>query len=121
MDVFELPLADGWDAWFGAWIEGVVPIAVLVVLLVLILAWTGEAMDVRTIRRGFWCRLAGREVETEFETRGLVPRLRTVVSCSAFECGDAIACRRRCLDASYRRQWEPPLVPVRGDARWRRA
>ena len=121
MDVFESPLADGWDAWFGAWIDGFFPVAALPLLLALILVALVGAVDARTVRRRFWCRIAGRVVETEFEARGILPRLRSVVSCSAFEPGDCIACRRRCLDASYRRQWELPLAPVRDDARWRRA
>jgi hypothetical protein len=121
MEVFESPLADGWDAWFGAWIDSFLPVAALPLVVVLILLALVGAVDAQTVRRRFWCRLAGREVETEFEARGFVPRLRSVMSCSAFERGGAIACRRRCLDASYRRQWEAPHAPVRGDARWRRA
>src|SRR5512132_3221371 len=121
MEVFGSPLADGWDAWFGAWINGFFPIAALGLFLPLIVVALVAAVTVRTVRRRFWCRLAGREVETEFQARGLVPRLRSVVSCSAFERGDAIACRRRCLDSTYRGQWEAPLAPVPGDARSRRA
>ena len=67
-----------------------------------------------TRRRRFRCAEAGREVEVLFEQRGL-PGLRwseAVKSCPVFEPGNPIACRRHCLSAKFRRQWEFPL-PVR--------
>lgn len=69
-------------------------------------------------RRRFWCAWSRREVEVEFETRGLpgFRRVVTVRSCSAFDPPTAIECRRRCLDAAFRRQWEPPLPVYDGSA-----
>jgi hypothetical protein len=64
-----------------------------------------------TWHAAFWCALVGREVEVEFEVRG-IPGLRepsTVRSCSAFEPQTAVVCGRRCLDAGFRRQWQPAL------------
>jgi hypothetical protein len=62
-------------------------------------------------RRRFWCSAAQREVEAEFEERG-VPGLRRAVAvrrCSVFEPGEAVHCRRRCLDSDFQRKWEPAL------------
>ena len=67
-----------------------------------------------TRRRRFWCAEQRREVEVEFEEVGL-PGLgwsAAVRSCPVFDPPTAIACRRRCLDARFRRQWDSPL-PVR--------
>lgn len=67
----------------------------------------------RSWRAAFWCALQGREVEVEFVTRG-IPVLSQpcgMRSCSAFDPATAILCHRRCLDATYRRQW-PPALPV---------
>jgi hypothetical protein len=109
---------DGLDLWMQLWVEGFVRFfsATLVVwlvafgALVILGAW-----GTLTVRRRFWCRLAGREVEVEFGTRGLVPSIASVKQCSVFETGTAIACSRRCLDARFRRQWEPALpAPTRG-------
>jgi hypothetical protein len=52
--------------------------------------------------RRFRCRDAGREVEVWFVGS-------EVRACSAFESPRAIACRRACGNAAYRRQWEPAL------------
>lgn len=63
-------------------------------------------------RRRFWCAVSRREVEVEFEERGF-PGFRGAVavkSCSAFDPPVAVSCQRRCLDATFRRQWEPPLL-----------
>ena len=65
-------------------------------------------------RRQFYCAQSGREVEVEFEERG-VPGFRcdvAVRSCSVFDPPTAVDCQRRCLNSDYRRQWEPPL-PLR--------
>ena len=69
---------------------------------------------VKTWRAGFWCAIAERDVEVEFTARG-IPGLRgpgAVERCSAFDPPTAISCSRRCLDATFRRQWQPDL-PVR--------
>src|SRR6266540_2253795 len=47
-------------------------------------------------------RRAGREVEVWFIGS-------EVRACSAFEPSGAVACRRACRNAAYRRQWEPAL------------
>lgn len=67
-----------------------------------------------TCTRRFWCAEAGREVEVLFETGGLPGWrwLAAVTSCPVFEPGTAIACRRHCLSATFRRQWKFAL-PVR--------
>ena len=67
-----------------------------------------------TWHAAFWCALAGRDVEVEFERRGF-PGLSdpfAVRSCSTFEPQTAVSCGRRCLDSDFRRRWQPPL-PVR--------
>ena len=68
----------------------------------------------RTRRRRFRCAEAGREVEVLFEEGGLLgmPWSAAVKSCPVFEPGTAIACRRHCLSAKFRRQWKSAL-PVR--------
>ena len=66
-------------------------------------------------QRHFWCAIARERVDVEFEERGL-PGFRkaiSVLSCSRFEPPSAIACKRRCLDGAFRRQW-PPALPVGG-------
>ncbi len=69
----------------------------------------------RTMRTRVWCSALGLEVEVEYERRGF-PGFRhslAVRGCSIFEPGEAVACRRRCLDVAFRKQWEPPLPIVR--------
>jgi hypothetical protein len=112
-------MVDPWDVlgWSAAEVE-VVEAAVqdlttvffltgLGVLLLLALA--GRFSPVA--RRHFWCALAERDVEVEFQTRGLLPfpRLAVVRRCSAFDPPTAVACDQRCLDPGFRRQWAPPL------------
>lgn len=62
-------------------------------------------------RRRFWCAQSRRDVEVEFEEHGLPGFRRAVAvrSCSVFDPPTAVRCKRRCLDAAYRRQWEPTL------------
>ncbi|HET7876933.1 MAG TPA: hypothetical protein VFN71_15525 [Methylomirabilota bacterium] len=63
---------------------------------------------------GFWCPQANREVEVEFEYRGL-PGLRRPVAvrrCSVFDPPTAVQCRRQCLDGEFRRQWGTSM-PIR--------
>ena len=62
-------------------------------------------------RRAFWCPGAGREVEVEFEDRGLLGfRRHDVLTCSAFEHPDEITCGRDCLRAEgrVRMPFDPP-------------
>jgi universal stress protein A len=86
--------------------------------LPLILVDHGDAERPVVRLRRFWCAEHRREVEVEFEMRGL-PGFRSPVavrSCSAFEPGAAIDCSRRCLDPSFRLQWEP-VAPGAGPLR----
>ncbi|HET7875123.1 MAG TPA: hypothetical protein VFN71_06315 [Methylomirabilota bacterium] len=59
-------------------------------------------------RRHFYCALSGREVEVEFEERGLPGMRRTVAvrSCTVFEPPQAVRCKRRCLDEDLRQFWQ---------------
>jgi hypothetical protein len=107
---------DGLDVWFQAWIQGFLllfaEIGAIVVMGAVVMA-IFAFFCATTVRRWFWCALAGRAVEVEFERRGLLRTLARVRSCSAFEDKTAIGCGRRCLDANFRRQWEQAL-PVAG-------
>jgi hypothetical protein len=89
---------------------------IAIALMVLLLALSGPWFHWRVRRRrSFWCSQAQRPVEVELEEHG-VPGIRCtarVLTCSAFESPEAIACARRCRDAAFRRQWEPAL-PVFG-------
>lgn len=103
------------DMAWTAWLQGVanltawtiplwITLALLVVLIPLVVA--------RTVRRhGFWCRLAGREVEVDFEERGLpgFRRALAVRACSRFDPAGAVDCDRRCLDPDFRCKWNPVL------------
>jgi hypothetical protein len=116
MDIaYESQLAGGWDAWLDGWIWTCLPIAALPLIVVVVLAGVVVAREPRTLSRRFWCALYGREAEVRFASRGLLPVPRAVRSCSVFEPGHAVACRRRCLDTSYRRQWAPPLAARDGE------
>ncbi len=109
--------SDGFDplsVWMQMWVEGFVSflgVILVVVLVALAAAAVLGSWGTGSVRRRFWCRRAGRNVEVEFATRGLVPRIASVTWCSAFEPGSAISCSRRCLNASFRRYW-PPALPV---------
>ena len=72
----------------------------LMVATVLLLAMLG----VRIRRRRFWCAGVRREVEVEFEERG-IPGFRkamAVLTCTAFDPPSEVSCTRRCLDRDYR-------------------
>ncbi|HET7340207.1 MAG TPA: hypothetical protein VFL90_02005 [Methylomirabilota bacterium] len=109
MDWMMMWPGEGLEPWFQAWIENFVTFAavpgVAALLVVGLLGWRASGL----VRRRFWCPFAEREVEVEFRRRGWLRGPESVVACSAFECGEGIACRRRCLDVTVRRQWEPPL------------
>ena len=100
--------ADGWsveEAWVRSaadvlawtilsWGVGLAMVALLMLVLV-----------TRVVRRRrFWCAPALREVEVEFEERGLLGfrQSTAVLSCSAFECPGEISCGRQCLRAEGR-------------------
>jgi hypothetical protein len=116
MDIaYESVLAGGWETWLDAWIWTCLPIVALPLVVVIALAAVVVTTEPRTLFQRFWCALYRREAEVPFASRGLLPVPRAVLSCSVFEPGDAVACRRRCLDASYRRQWAPPLAARDGE------
>ena len=107
---YDAVVAERWDTWIDAWIRSCLPVVVIPLAVVIVLAVVVAATEPRIIRRRFWCALHRREAEVHFAGRGLLPGPRAVLSCSVFEPCHAITCRRRCLDASYRRQW-PAAVP----------
>ena len=98
-----------------AWVQGAADVfswGLILALLFLVPLLVVFSSAIR--RRRFYCAQNGREVEVEFEERG-VPGLRCAVSvrsCSVFDPPTAVDCRRRCLNSDFRRQWEPAL-PVR--------
>ena len=111
MDVaYDSVVVGAWDAWLNAWILTAWLIAAIPMALVVVLIVAVAATELRTVRRRFWCALHQRDVEVRFASRGLLPAPLAVLSCSAFEPGHAVACRRRCMDARYRRQWPPALA-----------
>jgi hypothetical protein len=116
MDIaYDAGLAGGWDTALDSWIRTCLPIVALPLIVVIVLVAIVVATEPRTLSRRFWCALYRREAEVRFATRGLLPASCAVLSCSVFEPGTAIACHRRCLDASYRRQWAAPLAARDGD------
>jgi hypothetical protein len=100
------------SAWTQAWIDGFVgffAIASAAAALVLLAALLFGVRAVETVvRRRFWCRDAGRDVEVEFRSPARAARPVQVVSCTAFEPATAVACRRACLDPSARERRPPP-------------
>lgn len=114
MDVaYDSMLVGGWEAWLDALILNALLVAALPLAVVALLTVAVVAIEPRTVRRRFRCALHQREVEVHFASHGLSSGPVAVLSCSVFEPGQAVACHRRCMDPSYRRQWAPPL----GDAR----
>lgn len=84
-------------------LAGVVLIATLLIVPLLVF------VPRKLRRRHFWCVARRRDVEVEFEERGL-PGFRLAVdvkSCSAFDPPTAVACRHRCLDVTFRRRQAP--------------
>ena len=78
--------AMGWAAFI--WAAAFVLVALILTLL--------ATCVVR--RRAFWCPGVGREVEVEFEDRGLLGfRRHDVLTCSAFEHPHELTCGRDCL------------------------
>jgi hypothetical protein len=116
MDIaYDSGLVGGWDSWLDSWIWTCLPVVALPLIIVIVLVGVVVSMEPRTLSRRFWCALYRREAEVHFATRGLLPVACAVLSCSVFEPGTAVACRRRCLDASYRHQWASPLATPDGD------
>jgi hypothetical protein len=58
------------------------------------------------VRRAFWCPFARREVEVEFARGSWFGGPSDVRRCPVFEPSEAVICGRRCVEASYRRQWD---------------
>src|SRR5262245_57036235 len=103
MDVLMMP--EGWDAQevvvvqTAADVMGWLSLAWVVGFVLVALALTVFATRV-VRRRAFWCPGAGREVEVEFEDRGVLGfRRHEVLSCSAFEHPREITCGRACRNA----------------------
>jgi hypothetical protein len=97
-DVLPVPGPSWLDGFMGLFgVALAVPLVCLVVF-VLLGRWGGAT----GVRRRFWCRLARRNVEVEFLSRGLAPRLVSVKWCSAFEPRTAVRCRQQCLDGHAR-------------------
>jgi hypothetical protein len=108
------------EAAAAVWIQGIADALGWGVLLSLLFLFPLIVLFSRAIRkRRFWCVQSRREVEVEFEERGLPGFRRAVAvrSCSVFDPPAAVRCRRRCLDADFRPQWEPGVsVLDRGGA-----
>src|SRR5690348_16650009 len=94
---FEPVLASGWDTSLDTWILSCLTVAALPLAVALLVVAAAAAIEPRTLGRRFWCALSRREAEVRFAARGLLSAPCDVVSCSIFEPGSAIACRRRCL------------------------
>lgn len=100
-----------WQGWWSG--EAVAEIAgsdggsaawLFLAYLILGVAFCLFVMD-RAMRRSFWCPGSRRDVEVEFEARGL-PGLRRIVgvkACSVFDPPTGVHCDRRCLDPDFRR------------------
>jgi hypothetical protein len=113
MDIaYDSVAPERWDTWIDAWIRTSLPVVMIPLAVVIVLAVVVAATEPRLVRRRFWCALQRREAEVTFAARGLLPVPRAVLSCSVFEPCHAVTCRRRCLDANYRRQW-PAAVTAR--------
>lgn len=91
--------AMGWASL--AWAAGFVLLALLLTIF--------ATSVVR--RRAFWCPGVAREVEVDFEDRGVLGfRRRGVLTCSAFEHPDEVTCERQCVHAEGRLSlpFDPP-------------
>ena len=104
--------AVGWDVQ-EVWVEsaanalawGILGWGAVVATVVLL-----GALVIRNRRRRFWCMGAQREVEVEFEERGLPGfRTTTVLTCSVFDPPTAVSCHRDCLNPD--RQLLVPPAP----------
>ncbi len=91
----------------------IVVVIVGMILLAVIAAGPRLFHGTRRVRESFWCPLRRREVSADFAVSEWDGARLAVEACTAFEPPTAIDCARRCLDAAYRRQWEPAL-PVSG-------
>jgi len=82
--------------------------------VVLILAPLAAAQTF--MRRRFWCGLAGRAVEVEFEMLGPIGLRRAVAvqSCSAFSPVCRVSCSQACLDRKLRRALPVTASPAGG-------
>lgn len=102
-DVWVQNAADG--VWWVLLIWAAIGMAVLLLTQLVV----GPALK----RRRFVCRQAGREVEVEFEERGLAGLRRAVAvrSCSVFDPPSAVRCRRFCLSPDARVRLPLSLVP----------
>jgi hypothetical protein len=93
------------DAWMQQWVEGFLRVGGTTFLAVAVACALLTALGVWGIvlvRRRFWCRVANREVDVEFVSRGAAPRFLYVKACSAFDPPTAISCDQHCLDPHFR-------------------
>lgn len=107
--------SDGWsvqESWVRSAADGL-GWAVLACVGIAMVALLTLVLVTRVVRqRRFWCAPAHREVEVQFEERGLpgFRRRSAVLGCSAFECPGEISCRRQCLRSEGRVRFPPYRV-----------
>lgn len=65
--------------------------------LILMLVFGSFPGMIRTVRRAFWCSVAGRNVTAEFQEEAWDGRRVEVNRCSAFTPSTAITCKKLCL------------------------
>jgi hypothetical protein len=103
----------------AAFTEGLAQIFIVaqlasLLLVVVLLCASHHTYLCGTVRRlcCFRCPLMRREVEVEFLERWFlgVRCSATPNRCSAFEVPTAIECPRRCMDRSFRHQWDGDLL-----------
>jgi len=102
---------DGLEIFMRLWVEDVVRFLLVMVaaaLVAFVVISLVGAWGTDVVRRRFFCRLAWREVEVEFWAEGLLLQPAAVRSCSVFE-GGCPSCTRPCVEAAFRKQWEPAL------------
>lgn len=112
------PAGGPWQESQQGWIQGIVDVLGWGMIASLLFVIPFLVFSTRAVRRRrFWCDGVGREVEAEFEERGLpgFRRAVSVVSCSVFEPPTDVRCRRQCLDPDVRLR-----LPMRALLQWRR-
>jgi len=110
-----------WTEWEGGdvWVPGGADTTVWWVLMIWAALILGVLLMTQLVvgpalrRRHFVCLAAGREVEVEFEERGLAGLQRAVAvrSCSVFDPPTSVQCHRACLDRDARVQVPLALMP----------
>ena len=105
-----LPGSSGMEV-SGGWTYGVADLLAWGMLVALLFAVPLVVLFSRARRRRrFWCAESARDVDVEFEARGLPGfREEVVKRCSNFDPETAVVCRRSCLDPAQQYQWPPAL------------